>query len=131
MVTSNPKEGCRVNRSTERGTLMTELIVAMAILVIAVLPLGYSFANQARLWRASYQRALVMEFVDGEMEILAAGEWQAYPEGTHEYPVRTPIGVELPAGRCSFTRSGKELRLEWAPLQRTGVGKIVRETTLP
>jgi mannose-6-phosphate isomerase-like protein (cupin superfamily) len=109
---------------------MTELIVAMAILVIAVLPIGYSFLNDARVFRAAYQRAVVMEIVDGEIEVLAAGEWRAFPEGTHHYTIQYGASRNLPPGQFQFTRAGKHLRLEWMPTRKSGVGTVVRETTL-
>ena len=37
---------------TQQGMLMTELVVAMGILVIAILPIGYSLIDDARLLRA-------------------------------------------------------------------------------
>ena len=66
----------RAGRRAEHGMLMAELVVAMAILMIAVMPIGYSFMQDARLFRVTYQRAVAMEIVDGEMEILVAGEWR-------------------------------------------------------
>jgi hypothetical protein len=111
--------------------LITEAVIAMGILVVAVIPLGYMFLKDARLFRMSYQRSIAVEMVDGEMEILAAGEWQSFSEGSHVYPVRFPAAVHLPPGRFLFTRSGKHLRLEWTPEQRkTGIGSVTREVTL-
>jgi len=52
-----------------------------------VLPLAYSVASEKRLARASYQRAVAMEIVDGEIEILAAGEWLAFKSGAQDYQV--------------------------------------------
>src|SRR6266436_470087 len=66
-------------RAQERAFLMTEMLVALAILLGALLPLAYSLVSEKRLARAVYQRAVAMELVDGEMEILAAGEWRAMP----------------------------------------------------
>jgi hypothetical protein len=105
-------------------------MVAMAILVIAVLPLGYSLIVDARFLHASYQRAVAMEIVDGEMEILAAGEWRSFPEGTHPYPVHAAAATNLPPGEFQLTREGNHLRLEWKPNQRIGAGTIIREVTV-
>jgi hypothetical protein len=112
------------------GLLTAELIVAMAILVIAVLPIGYSLIGDARFLHASYQHAVAMEIVDGEMEILAAGEWRSFPEGTHSYPIHAASATNLPAGQFQLTRAGNHLRLEWKPAQRRGVGAVVREVTV-
>jgi hypothetical protein len=109
--------------------LMTELMVAMAILVIAILPIGYSLISDARLLRANYRHAVAMEIVDGEMEILAAGEWRAFPEGTHPYPIHAAAAVNLPPGKFQLTRTGNHLRLEWKPDEAHGEGIVVREVT--
>ena len=110
--------------------LTTELMVAMAILVSTVLPLGYSLILETRYLRASYQRAVAMEIVDGEMEILAAGEWRSFPEGTHPYPVRVAAATNLPPGQFQLTRTVDHLRLEWRPDRRKGMGVVVRDVTI-
>jgi len=109
---------------------MIELIVAMAILVIAFFPLAYSISSEAHLFRATYQRAVALEIVDGEMEILAAGEWRAFPEGAQTYPIHANAAANLPPGRFQFTRTGDHLRLEWDPAEKTGVGIVSREVTV-
>ena len=111
--------------------LLTELAVAIAILAIALLPMGYAAASNARLFRAKYERAVAMEIVDGEMEILAAGEWRALPEGAQPYPVHAEAVASLPPGKFQFTRSGNHLRLQWSPDQQRGVGIVIREVTVP
>jgi hypothetical protein len=128
MVIRNKIPHARTGNSL--GMLTTELMVAMAILAIAVLPLGYSLIVDARFLHANYQRAVAMEIVDGEMEILAAGEWHSLPEGTHSYPVHAAAAANLPPGQFQFTRAGNHLRLEWNPDQRRGVGAVIREVTI-
>src|SRR4051812_36219234 len=49
--------------SRRLGAMMTELLVAMALLTGALLPLAYSFRSEKRLANASYQRAVAMEIV--------------------------------------------------------------------
>ena len=109
------------------GFLSMELIVALAILFVAVIPLAYSFLSDARLLRVGYERAVTMELVDGEMEILVAGEWRAFAPGTHDYPLSGAAATNLPPGRCQLTLTTNALRLEWKPNQRRGVGAVVRE----
>ena len=60
---------------------MTDLIVGMAILTVAIMPLAYSFIGERQMLRAEYYRSVAVEIVDGEMEILAAGAWRDFPEG--------------------------------------------------
>ena len=117
-------------RRRERGAMMVDLIAAMAILAVAVLPLAFSFAKEFQLVRASYWRGLAMEIVDGEMEVLAAGEWRAFADGQSVYVVRTTAATNLPAGRFQLTKSNLHLRLEWTPEERKGVGAVVREVNV-
>ena len=85
----------------EQGALMIELLVAMALLTSILMPIAYSVASEKRLARATYQRAVAMEIVDGEMEALVAGEWRVAAAGTHEYPVRAGRQPTFrPAGFC-------------------------------
>jgi hypothetical protein len=115
----------------ERGFfLMTDLIVGMAILTLAIIPLAFSFARDQRLLRAEYYRAAAVEIVDGEMEVLAAGAWRDFPEGQQVYTVHAATAAHLPPGRFEFTRAGNHLRLEWKSDKRVGVGEVVREVTV-
>jgi len=117
------------SRST-RAFLILDLVVGMAMLVLAVFPLAYTVNSEARLFRATYQRALAMEIVDGEMEILAAGEWRAYSVGTQTYSVQARAAANLPDGRFQLTRTGNHVRLQWTPAEKSGVGTVVREVTV-
>jgi hypothetical protein len=106
---------------------MVELVVALAILAVAVMPLAYSFLSDAKLLRASYERAIAVELVDGELEILAAGQWRTFAPGTHDYRLRGEAVTNLPAGCCRFMVATNLLRLEWTPDKHRGVGAVVRE----
>ena len=114
----------------QRGWLMADMMVALAILAIAILPLSYTALSDSREFRATYQQAIATEIVDGEMEILAAGTWRNYPEGTNAYPVQANALTNLPPGKFQFTRTTKLLRLEWLPAKKHGLGRIYREATL-
>jgi hypothetical protein len=120
----------RPSNNRERGIAMVEIVVAMALMGIALLPLSYSVRSDARLLRATCQHAVAMEIVDGEMEILAAGEWQSFPEGTSEHPINAHAIVNLPPGHFQFTRTGKHLRLEWTASEKHGIGTVLREVTV-
>jgi len=121
------------SRNTKRlgGFLLAELIIAIAILAIALLPLGYAAGSTAKRFRANYQRAVAVEIVDGEMEILAAGEWRAFPEGVQPYTVHAKAAANLPPGKFQFTRAGNHLRLQWSSAEKRGIGPVVREVTVP
>ena len=109
---------------------MTDIIVGMAILMIAIMPLTYSFIHDRQLLRVEYFRSVAIEIVDGEMEILAAGEWRGFPDGTQVYSVHANAAVRLPPGNFQLSKTGKHLRLEWKPDKRQGFGTVVREITV-
>lgn len=117
-------------RRKERGFLELDLVVALAILGMAIIPIAFSFAHEQKAFRADYCRAVANEIVDGEMEVLAAGDWKEFPDGSHLYMVHSGAAKNLPAGHFELTKTGKHLRLEWTPDARTGVGAVVREITV-
>jgi hypothetical protein len=106
---------------------MIELLVAMAILSGVLLPLAYSIAGERRFARATYQRAVAVEIVDGEMEALAAGAWRAFTNGVIDYPVEARAATNLPPGRFTLTLTPEKLRLEWRPNVKQHGGAVVRE----
>jgi hypothetical protein len=121
----------RTARDRQHGGLLVELVVAMALLVFALLPLAYSFTKEQRYLRSNYLRAVAMEIVDGEMEILAAGEWRAFKEGKHAYQPGGQALTNLQAGNFELTIAGSHLRLEWRPAADHQGGAVVREVTVP
>ena len=114
-----------------RASLMIELLAAMAILVSVAIPLAWSLSSERRLARALYQRAVAMEIIDGEMEVVVAGEWRAYAQGRHEYPVRALSATNLPPGGFYLTVEPKVVRLEWQPTAKQHGGPLQREAHLP
>ena len=125
MVIHRPSKTAR-----ERGALMAELLVAIALLSIAVLPLGYSITSERTLARSHYERAVAMEIVDGEIEVLAAGEWRAFPQGTHDYTIHSEAATNLPPGKFLVTIESGKARLEWQPEKKHHGGPVVREASV-
>src|SRR5262245_1225765 len=113
------------------GFLTTELIMAMAILALAMIPLSYAVLHERKFIRALYYRTVAMEIVDGEMEALRAGEWTAFAVGSHPYSTRAESARNLPPGKFVLTRESRRLRLEWLPERRNEGGRVAREVTLP
>jgi hypothetical protein len=126
---STPNQ-CVPRRIRQRGSLMVELLVAMALLVGVLFPLAYSFAAERRLARSSYQRAVAMEIVDGEMEVLMAGEWRAFSPGTHDYRVHAAATTNLPPGHFLLSVQTGKLRLQWLPARKDAGGPVTREAML-
>jgi len=112
-------------RGRRSGALMTELLIAMAMMVSVLLPLAYSITSEKRLARTAFHRAVAMEIVDGEMEILAAGEWRSFAPGQHEYPIHAIAATNLPPGRFLLTVGTDKVRLEWQPSAKKYGGAVV------
>lgn len=114
-----------------RGILEIDLAMAMIVLSLAILPLAFSFEKEREDLRVEYFKATANEIVDGEMEVLAAGDWKHLPDGSRPYIVHARAAANLPPGKFELTKTGNHLRLEWRPARRRGVGTIVREITAP
>ncbi len=108
-----------------------ELIIAIAILAIGLMPLAYSFSQETKLFRKEYQRAVAVELVDGEMEILLAGGWRGFSQGSQDYVLHGDAATNLPPGGARLTIMGKQVRLEWLPVKAEPSSKVVREATVP
>jgi len=115
----------------KRASLMIELLAAMAILASVAIPLAWSLSSERRLARALYQRAVAMEIIDGEMETLLAGEWRAFAQGRHDYPVRALSATNLPPGGFYLTVEPNVVRLEWQPAVKHHGGPFKREARVP
>jgi hypothetical protein len=105
-------------------------MVGLAILTLAVVPLGYAFARERQTLKMEYARGVANEIVDGEIEILAAGAAKDLADGTQNYSAHAAAIASLPPGRFRLTKSGRHLRLEWKADEKHGIGTVVRETTL-
>ncbi len=110
------------------GVILIEAIVAIGLLAVLVTAFAVAQHTERRALLTQYHRAVAMAIVDGEMEVLAAGEWRAWSTGEHAYPVQAKAATNLPDGSFILTRAEKTLRLAWRP--RRGAA-IEREVTLP
>ena len=109
---------------------MIELLIAIAILTGALLPIAYSIVAEKKLARSTYQRAVAVEIVDGEMEALVAGQWRAFKAGTQEYQVRARALTNLPPGKFMLTIRSNQVRLEWLPGAKDRGGPVSREAVV-
>lgn len=117
-------------RNTTVGALATECAIALGILAAVMIPLSVSFIRETRLCRAYFHKAVALEIVDGEMEALAAGEWQAWEPGEHLYKVKATAATNLPPGKFVFKLGKEQMRLEWIPASSNQGGRVFREVKL-
>ena len=112
------------------GILMTDVMVGLAIIGLAIFPLAYSFAQESKYLRRCYERAVAMEIVDGEMEIIRAGGWRSFTNGVHVLKTTTRSATNLPPGELRLTLTDKHARVEWLPAKTAPGSPVVREATL-
>ena len=110
------------------GFFNIELVVAIAILGVVMLPLGGAWYHETRMLRTYYRDAVAMEILDGEAEVLAAGGWRNFAEGRHELKPTANAAKNLPPGHFILTREAQRVRLEWRPERGR---KMAREVKLP
>jgi len=113
--------------------LSTDLMVAMAILGLALLPLSLTILPQQQVARTHYERAVLYELMDGELEVLQAGAWREFSAGTHPYQVKGSSVASLPEGAFLLKVAQDRLRLEWHPASTANRKRAVvaREVDLP
>jgi hypothetical protein len=111
--------------------LATECIIALAILVTTAIPLSLAFLDEMKLCRSYYYHGVAMELIDGEMEVLLAGERMQFQPGEHEYQPHGRAVTNLPPGRFKLTVTSDRLRLDWIPTIRNHSGKVSREVRTP
>ncbi len=119
----------RQERRTEQGSaLLVELVGAMLVLTLAIMPITLMLLKDQRACREHYHKAVAMEIVDGEMEVLRAGYWKEFKQGAQSYPTTANSATNLPEGELRLTLQGQKIRLEWEPKeQRFQSVHIVRE----
>jgi hypothetical protein len=118
------------SRRRKAGVLMSDLLIGMTFLCLAIIPIAMSLTQERQSLRVSYQRAVALEIVDGEMELLVAGEWRSYSNGVHQLTPRATAATNLPPGNFQLTVAQKHLRLEWLPSVTGQGGGVRREVTL-
>lgn len=120
----------RNKNHSRRGVLEVDMLIAMALLLGAAIPLMCTFASDARALRLGYNRAVAMECVDGELEVLAAGAWRQQPLGTNQITFSGIAARNLRPPTALFIRRPDAIRVEWRPDSNRTVC-IAREVKLP
>lgn len=118
------------SRHRKAGLLMTDLLVSITLLCLAIVPIVMGLVQESRALRANYQHAIAAEIVDGEMELLVAGEWRSYTNGVHQLSPRANAATNLPPGHFQLTVAPKHLLLEWLPSVTGQGGRVSREVML-
>jgi len=98
--------------------------------LLDVIPLSLGFLQEMKVCRAYYYRGAAMEVVDGEMEVLLAGEKEHFGLGEHDYRPQGRVITNLPPGKFTLIVRTNALRLDWQPLLHQTGGKVSREVQI-
>jgi len=110
--------------------LQLDVAVAITVLALVFIPLSISSSGDLDLARRHYFEAVALQLIDGEMDVLLAGERRKYTTGEHRI---TPVGEavqNLPEGEFVLTVQEQKLTLAWMPNKRAKWGRIERVVEL-
>ena len=110
--------------------LQLDVAIALTVLALVFIPLSVSSSGGLDLARRHYFEAVALQLIDGEMDVLLAGERRKYTPGEHRI---TPVGEavqNLPEGKFVLTVKQKQLTLTWVPTKRAKWGRVERVVQL-
>ena len=110
--------------------LQLDVAVAITVLALVFIPLSVSSSGDLDLARRQYFEAVALQLIDGEMDVLLAGERRKYTTGEHRI---TPVGEavqNLPEGEFVLTVHDQKLTLAWVPTKRAKWGRVERVVEL-
>ncbi len=119
-----------IRLARRRAFLQLDVAVAITVLALVFIPLSISSSGDLDLARRHYFEAVALQLIDGEMDVLLAGERQKYTTGEHRI---TPVGESvqnLPEGEFVLTVHDQKLTLAWVPTKRAKWGRVERVVEL-
>ena len=103
--------------------IQLDLMLAVSILMLLFIPFGVTSSGKLDLARRQHFEAVALQMIDGELDVLLAGERQKYPLG------ETPPGEAvktLPVGEFILIVKEKQLFLAWVPEKEAKWGRVER-----
>ena len=110
--------------------LQLDVAIALTVLALVFIPLSVSSSGGLDLARRHYFEAVALQLIDGEMDVLLAGERRKYTTGEHRIK---PVGdavQNLPEGEFVLTVHDQKLTLAWVPTKRAKWGRVERVVEL-
>lgn len=110
--------------------IQLDVAVALALLFIVFIPFGVSSWGDLDLARRQLHEAVARQLIDGEMDVLLAGERRNYTLGEHRI---IPVGESvqnLPEGKFILTVEDQKLTLAWIPKKVAKWGRVERVVEL-
>ena len=119
-----------IRLARRRAFLQLDMAIALSLLALVFIPLSVSSSGGLDLARRHYFEAVALQLIDGEMDVLLAGERRKYTTGEHRI---TPVGEavqNLPEGEFVLTVHDQKLTLAWVPTKRAKWGRVERVVEL-
>ena len=110
--------------------LQLDVAIALTVLALVFIPLSVSSSGDLDLARRHYFEAVALQLIDGEMDVLLAGERRKYTTGEHRIK---PVGdavQNLPEGKFVLTVQDEKLTMAWVPTKRAKWGRVERVVQL-
>ena len=110
--------------------IQLDIALAIVILGLIFIPLSVTSSAKLDLARRHHFKAVALNLIDGEIDVLLAGEIKKYKPGES---LITPPGEavgSLPKGEFILTLNDKIFKLEWVPEKSTKWGRVQREVNL-
>ena len=125
MIPSRTKRPARC-----RAFLQLDVAIAITFLALVFIPLSVSSSGELDLARRHYFEAVALQLIDGEMDVLLAGERRKYTPGEHRIK---PVGESvqnLPEGEFVLSVQDQKLTLAWVPKKLAKWGRVDRVVQL-
>ena len=119
-----------IRLARRRAFLQLDVAIALTVLALVFIPLSVSSSGGLDLARRHYFEAVALQLIDGEMDVLLAGERRKYTTGEHRIK---PVGdavQNLPEGEFVLTVHDQKLTLAWVPTKRAKWGRVERVVEL-
>ncbi len=81
-----------IRLARRRAFLQLDVAVAITVLALVFIPLSVSSSGDLDLARRQYFEAVALQLIDGEMDVLLAGERRKYTPGEHRIK---PVGESV------------------------------------
>ena len=107
-----------------------DVALAVSILLLVFIPFSVTSSSKLDLARRQHFKAVALQMIDGELDVLMAGERQKYIPGEHKI---TPPGEAVktqPVGEFILTVQENPRTIAWVPEKEAKWGRVEREVTL-
>ncbi|HJO08437.1 MAG TPA: hypothetical protein QGH16_01205 [Verrucomicrobiota bacterium] len=119
-----------IRLARRRAFLQLDVAIALTVLTLVFIPLSVSSSGGLDLARRHYFEAVALQLIDGEMDVLLAGERRKYTPGEHRIK---PVGEavqNLPEGEFVLSLQDQKLTLAWMPKKFAKWGRVERVVQL-